>query len=114
MFSSGALNRKVTIEAKQITQDPTYGTEVVAWVPVATRIAANLQDVLPSRSEQVKQGIALATQPSRLRIRYRAGITAAMRIIVHGGTDRICQIVAGPAELGRREGLEMMIEEYSS
>ncbi len=27
--------------------------------------------------------------------------------------NRIMQIIAGPAELGRREGLEFMVEEYS-
>jgi len=27
---------------------------------------------------------------------------------------RVMQIVAGPAELGRREGLEFMVEDYTS
>jgi hypothetical protein len=42
---------------------------------------------------------------------YRAGLTAAMRF-VEG--DRVMQIISGPAELGFRDGLEFMVEEYSA
>lgn len=114
MRAAGKLNRKITIEAKSVAMDPDYGTEVITWVPVATRIWASIQDVLPSRSEQVKQGIRVATLPARLRIRYRTDITSAMRVTVHGATDTVYQIVGGPAEVGRRELIEMMIEAYSS
>lgn len=107
------MDKKITVEAKTVTQDPDYGTEVVTWVPVAARIWANVQDELPSKSERVTQGIRVATRPARIRIRYRSGITSDMRVIVHGQSERIMQIVGGPAELGRREWLEMVCEEYS-
>jgi hypothetical protein len=37
-----------------------------------------------------------------------------MRITVRGATDRVLQIVGGPAELGRHEYTEIVCEAYSS
>jgi head-tail adaptor len=107
-------NYRVTIERKTVAQDPNYGTEVVTWSALVSRIEANVQDVLPSKSESVANGIRVATRPSRVRIKYRADITSDMRVTIHGATDRVCQIVGGPAEIGRREWLEMVVEQYSS
>ncbi len=111
---AGQLDRRISIERKTVTNEPDYGTEVVAWVVFASRIAAQVQDVLPSKSETAGQGIAMATQPARVRIRYLSGITSDMRVVVHGVTDRLMQITAGPAELGRREGIEFMVAQYST
>jgi SPP1 family predicted phage head-tail adaptor len=108
------LDKRITIEQKSVTQDPNYGTEVITWATLASRIPANVQDALPSKSESVANGIRIATQPARIRIRYRASITSDMRVTIHGATDRVCQIVGGPAEIGRREWLEMVVEAYSS
>jgi head-tail adaptor len=110
---AGTLRNRITIEANVLVDDPDYGPQPGTWQPIASRIPAEVQDVLPSKSERVTQGIRVATQPARIRIRYRAGITSDMRVIVHGPTDRTMQIVGGPAVLGRREGLEMVCEEYS-
>lgn len=111
---SQQLDRWITIQRKTGARDATYGTETDTWEDVAARISANVQDVLPSKSEASREGIRVATQPTRIRIRYRPGITSDMRVIIHGSPNRTCQIVSGPAELGRHEGLEMMVEEYSS
>jgi SPP1 family predicted phage head-tail adaptor len=108
------LDKRITIEQKSVTQDPNYGAEVITWATLASRIPANVQDALPSKSESVANGIRIATQPARIRIRYRASITSDMRVTIHGATDRVCQIVGGPAEIGRREWLEMVVEAYSS
>ncbi|MFD1951370.1 head-tail adaptor protein [Sphingomonas arantia] len=80
------------------------------WVPVDT-VWAGVQDLLPSRSERTDDGLVLATGRARVRIRWRDDITADMRIL-HG--ERVMQIIAGPAMLGRRGGLEMMAEDYST
>lgn len=88
-------------------------------------IWAEIMDLLPSRSdgESAANGINFAERPARVRIRYRADITNAMRLvdganIVAGAVDytsaRIMQIVSMPAELGRREGLELMAKDYST
>ena len=111
---AGRLDRRITIEAKTSTVDPDYGTETVAWATFASRISAQVQDVLPSKSESAADGLVIASRPARIRIRYRKNITSDMRIIVHGDADRFMQIVAGPAEIGRREGIELMAAEYST
>ena len=121
---AGKLDRQITIERKSVTVDPDYGTEVIAWTPlavlpgsppVAERFWAEVQDVMPSRSESVLQGLAVARNQTRIRIRWRADITSAMRVIVHGDADVLYQIVGGPAEIrGRKTMLEMVCERYSS
>ena len=54
-------------------------------------------------------------------MRFRDGVTTAMRFVllrwdgsVWVSADRIMQIVSGPAVLGRREGIEFMVEDYSA
>ena len=85
---------------------------------------AEVQDMLPSRGERLAEGVNVANRPARIRMSYRDGLSAGMRILVgrnlkdaegaiHWHTDRILQIISGPAELGRREGMEFMAEEYS-
>lgn len=80
------------------------------WQLVA-EVWAEIQDILPSRSERMADGLNVASRPARVRIRFRTDVTPAMRFV--RGT-RVMQIVAGPAELGRREGLEFMVEDHSS
>lgn len=120
---AGNLDREISIERKESTLDPVYGTELVSWVPlipigsppVAGRLWAQIQDVLPSRSEVVQQGLTIARNQSRVRIRFRADIDPSMRVTVHGdGGDVVMQIVGGPAEIGRREWTEFILEKYSS
>jgi SPP1 family predicted phage head-tail adaptor len=113
-MKAGPLDRRITIEAKTSTVDPDYGTETAAWTTFASRISAQVQDNLPSKSEGAADGIVIATRPARIRIRYMKNITSDMRIIVHGDTDRLMQITAGPAEIGRRDGIELMATEYST
>jgi head-tail adaptor len=60
-----------------------------------------------------------------VRIRYRSDIGSHMRVLIGRNvrdgagnaawhTDRVAQIITVPAELGRRGGLEFMIEDYST
>lgn len=120
---AGALDRQITIEYPEKTQEQTYGTEVVTWrplvtigsPPVAMRFRASVKDMVPSRSDAVTQGLAVARDQTRIRFRYRDDITGDMRVIVHGDHDTIYQIVGGPAEVGDRKSLiEVVCEKYSS
>lgn len=113
-MKAGALDRRITIEAKVVAIDPDYGTETVTWATLFSRIPAQVQDSLPSKSESATDGIIIGVRPARIRIRFMTGIKADMRLIVHGDTDRLMQITAGPAEIGRREGIELMAVEYST
>jgi SPP1 family predicted phage head-tail adaptor len=118
------MDRIITIEKKETTQDATYGTPIVTWVPlvalpgspvVAERFWAEVQDALPSRSEAVTQGLAVARNQTRLRMRWRDDINSSMRVTVHGDSDTVYQIVGGPADIdGRKSMIEMVLEKYSS
>lgn len=106
------MDTRVRFEARSVTQDATYGTDVVTWIPAAT-VWAEVLDVLPSRqqAEQVRQALQVSVQRSRVRLRYRTDLDASMRCWI-GGV--VYQIVAGPAEIGRHEYQEFLIERYSS
>lgn len=104
------LDTRIRIERKVVTPDPLYGTETVTWVEFAT-VWAEVQDVLPSRAERMADSIVIANRPARVRMRYIAGISADMRVIIG---DRVLQIVSGPAEIGRRKGIEIIAEQHSS
>lgn len=107
------MDSRVRFESKSITQDPTYGTDVVTWVPLAT-VWAEVMDVLPSRqqAEQTRQQLQVATQRSRIRMRYRTDIDSTMRCVIGG---LMHHIVSGPAEVGGRHQLiECIIERYST
>lgn len=107
IIKSGELDRRIRIE-RPVADDDFDGAGSGSWSLVAT-VWASVQDALPSRGERLADGMNVAARPSRIRIRYRSDVTAAMRFVMG---DRIMQIVAGPAELGRRDGLEFMVEEY--
>ena len=79
-----------------------------SWILVA-EVWANVRDMLPSRGERLADGVNVAARPSRVRIRFRDDVTSEMRFVLG---ERIMQIVSGPAELGWREGLEFVVEEY--
>jgi len=111
---AGTLDRRVSIEYKSIEQDADYGTEVITWIRLAL-VWANVEDMLPSRSEAVRSGLEVARNQVRIRMRYRDDITSDMRIIVHGRNGDVAyEIVAGPAMMGRQEQLEMVCEKFTS
>ena len=111
MLSAGELNRWVTFTHRTVTEtDPIYGTPIYGWADFAA-VWANVQDKLPSRAEQIADGISIANRPCRVRIRYRSDLDSSMRLKIG---ERTLRIIAGPAELGLREGVEFMAEELST
>ncbi|WP_404711489.1 head-tail adaptor protein [Sphingomonas sp. MMS24-J13] len=107
-LDAGTLDRELRIE-RPVADDSFDGAGSGAWALVAT-VWASVQDALPSRGERLADGVNVSARPARVRIRFRDDVTPNMRFVL--GT-RIMQIIAGPAELGRRDGLEFMVEEYS-
>lgn len=128
--SAGELDRVVRIDRKAVPGDAAYvapdskfGSENVRWVPlvvlpgspaIAATLWAQIEDALPSRAESVLQGLAVARDQSRVRMRWLDGVDSTMRIVEMDGRQRTLQIIGGPAELGRREFMELMCEQYSS
>lgn len=121
---NGWCECEITVEQKETTKDATYGTDVVTWVPlvalegspvIGERFPAKARDMLPSRSESVRQGLETARNPTTIRIRWRDDIDSSMRVIVHRESDVTMQIVSGPAEvIGRKREIEMVCERISS
>jgi SPP1 family predicted phage head-tail adaptor len=108
---AGDLDTRITIQHRTVTgTDPIYNTPIYSWATFAT-VWADVQDMLPSRAERIADGINLSRRPARIRIRHLDGITTAMRIRIG---SRTLGIVAGPAELGRHVGIELIAEELST
>lgn len=112
----GQLDRRITILGPTEVEDPVYGPQPGPYAPIARgeRVPAQRQDELPSNSESVTNGLRQAYRPARLRIRYRPDITSDMRIVMHDENDKVYEISGGPAEIGRREWIEVTIREYST
>lgn len=122
-IAAGRFNRRIRVE-RPVPDDSLDGAGSGDWTPVC-EVAAEVQDALPSRGERLAAGINAAARPARVRIRYRTDISSAMRVLVgrnlraddgtlYWQTDRTAEIVTVPAELGLREALEFMIEDYTS
>jgi len=109
-LAAGDLDRQITFQARVQVQNSGSGAYSYTWDDIVT-VWAQVQDVLPSRAENVADNVNLARRPARIRCRYRSDITSDMRIL-YG--SRTLQIVSGPVEIGRRDGLEMMAEEFST
>lgn len=101
------MDRIVRIE-RPVADASFGGAGAEQWVLVGIA-PAEVQDVLPSKGETLGEIGTTMTRPARVRMRYREDVTGDMRI-VHG--TRVMQIISGPAELGRREAIEMMVAEY--
>lgn len=120
-LARGRLRHRIRIERPEA--DTSFdGAGSGAWVLVA-EVWAHIEDALPSRAERLDDGINIAARPARVRMGYRSGITPNMRFVHRWATvdttidysgARIMQIVSGPAELGNRDGLEFMVEDYST
>jgi len=109
-INAGDLDKEITFQRK-VADDSFTSAGKEKWETVVAGVYAEVKDILPSRAEKLADGLTIANRPARVRIRWREGITADMRILF--GT-RTMQIVAGPVELDRRDGLEMMAEDYST
>jgi len=109
----GPLDVRARVEYKVVTADPDYGTELITWTLLRV-MWVGIQDELPSKSEAVKQGLAVATRRARVRANYATDIDSSMRLVIMRPTSTVYQIVAGPAVIGDKEGIEMWVEAISS
>ncbi len=103
-LEAGRLDKRVTLQAHGITQDAN-GTPVEGWSDVATVWAA----VEPlSGREFFAAAQVQAEQMQRITIRYRTGVTAAMRVAWAG---RLFDITAVIDWRERHEALQLMCRE---
>lgn len=114
---AGQLDSRVSFLAAALVEDDVYGPQPGEFEPVLTpRIPAQVWDNLPGQDESVQGGAHVADRPARVRMRYLdgRGVTSDMRMVLHDETDRLYEITGGPAELGRREWIELTVKAFSS
>jgi SPP1 family predicted phage head-tail adaptor len=90
-IASGRLRHQMELQEQVQAQDATTGVTTVTWSTVATVWAA----IEPLSAREFVESAANQSQVSaRVTIRYRAGVTAAMRLahMVDGVAGRIYNI----------------------
>lgn len=78
-LKAGRLRHKVNIQEPRQQQDPNTGAVRTVWVDFATDVAAEIAPLSVREfiaSQQMQSQIT-----ARITIRYRAGLTAQMRIL---------------------------------
>lgn len=96
---SGPMDRRATILSRTLSQNG-YGEQIETFAALATVWA---QKVELSGQEQVAAQQVSAEVTTIFRIRWRSDVTATCRLLVDGVT----YMIVYPAELGRRERLEL-------
>lgn len=107
-MQAGHLYELLSIQQKSVTRDPDYGAEVITWVDFAKNIRGNTTET--SGTENVSQGNRVMRRTMELTIRWRAGITTDMRVLINDG--RVFQII-DCIEIPRKRGLVLTCQEYS-
>lgn len=113
---AGELDRRITILGPTVIDDPEYGLQPGPYEAIVNgvRIPAKRMDDRPSNAESVGNGLRLSYKPGVLYIRYRKDIRSDMRVVMHDEDDKLYEMSSEPAEIGRREWLEISIKEYST
>lgn len=107
----GKLDRYIRVEQKHVQHDADYGSEEITW-KTYRECWASVQDVVGRNQEATVYDLRLLKRPCKVQMRYDPNIDATMRIIMLDRDNRVLQIVTAPAEIGRREMIEFMAEDY--
>lgn len=78
-LAAGRLKDLVRLERQEVSQDPVTGEVTTTWVTVAEHIPAEI--VALSAREFIAAGATQAEVTARIKIRYRAGVIASMRMV---------------------------------
>ena len=103
MMQAGRLNRRCTLQAPGTAQDE-LGQPIPGWTDVAT-LWADIR--MKSGLESIKAGASVSVVQASIRVRYRAGITAGMRL-THN--LQAFNIVAVMPDVGGREYVDLVCE----
>jgi SPP1 family predicted phage head-tail adaptor len=99
-MEAGRLDRRIQLEQRSVTR-AADGSETVTWSLVADLWA----QIVPLRGqERYGAGAEQPERDARVRIRWRSGVSAGMRIVHE---ERVWDIQA-VLEVGRREGLDLL------
>ena len=106
MMQAGRLNRRCTLQAPGTTTDE-IGQPIPGWTDVAT-VWADIR--MKSGMEAIKAGASVSVVQASIRVRYRAGITAGMRV---GHNLVAYEIKAVLPDVGGREYVDLVAEVVS-
>lgn len=106
-MNAGKLNRRVVIEARQQGVDSWGQPLPDAWAPVAT-VWASIKNL--SGLGAIRADAQTSTVKTSVRVRYRAGLAAGMRV-VHGAT--VYRIEAVLPDAAGREWVDLVCESVS-
>ena len=95
------LDRLVELRHRVLTRDSTSGQQVESWPTAYASVWAQKVDLRGREFFAAQQGNAEIT--ATFRIRYRTDILATDRLVYEGLSYNILP----PAEIGRRDGLEI-------
>lgn len=109
----GDRDTLVTFQQRGEVIEGVYKTKSHTWADLASapNELVEWQDMLPSRGERMADGINVNMKPARVRMLWRGDITNKMRVVNDGEPY---EIVGGPSELGRKDGLEMVVQQVST
>lgn len=106
MMQAGRLNRRVTLQAPGTATDE-LGQPIPGWTDVAT-VWGDVR--LRSGLESIKAGAVVSTVQASVRIRYRTGINAGMRVLV----DSVpYEVLAVQPDVGGREYVDLVCQVVS-
>lgn len=102
-MQAGRLDSRVTIQAPGTTTDE-LGQPIPGWTDVAL-VWASIRQL--SGVEAIKADATVSTVKASIRIRYRTGMNAGMRV-VHG--LRVYNVEAVLPDVGGREFVDLVAE----
>lgn len=105
-MQAGRLNRRVTLQAPGTTTDE-LGQPIPGWTDVAT-VWADIR--MKSGLESIKAGAPVSTVQASIRIRYRAGVNAGMRVVHNLVAYEIKAVLP---DVGGREYVDLVAEVVS-
>ena len=105
-MQAGRLNRRCQLQSPSQSVDE-LGQPIPGWTDVAT-LWADIR--LKSGLEAIKAGAPVSTVQASIRIRYRAGINAGMRV-VHN--LQVYEILAVQPDVGGREYVDLVCQAVS-
>lgn len=105
-MQAGRLNRRCVLQTPGTAQDE-LGQPIPGWTDVAT-VWADIR--MKSGLESIKAGASVSVVQASIRIRYRAGVNAGMRV-VHNLTAY--NITAVQPDVGGREFVDLVCQVVS-
>lgn len=94
MLAAGQLKTRIAIQQRTAGQDA-IGQPVETWSPVVV-VWGNIR--YPSGTAAIKSSADVSTVQASVRIRYRQGLDAGMRITVDGQVFSIAAVLPNRAE----------------